>query len=207
MQAMVDAVPMVLQVPAERDMPASADMNWCMVISPALTCSCSCQTAVPEPMSFQLTVQHRAAGHDDGRQVDRGSAHQQGRGGLVAAHQQYHGIHRIAADGFFHVHAGQVTGQHGGWAQVGFAVGEHREFNRVAARFQDALLDVLRELAEVGVARGQFGPGIADANDWLAAEFVIRNALVLHPAPVHEAVFVLRPEPFGRAQFYRFLCL
>ena len=52
MHAMVDAVPIVLQVPAERDMPDSADINWCIVISPALTASCNCQTAVPEPMSL-----------------------------------------------------------------------------------------------------------------------------------------------------------
>ncbi len=51
MQAMVEAVPMVLQVPAERDMPASADMNSCSVMVPALTCSDNCHTAVPEPMS------------------------------------------------------------------------------------------------------------------------------------------------------------
>ena len=29
---------MVLQVPADRDMPASADMNWCSVMVPAFTC-------------------------------------------------------------------------------------------------------------------------------------------------------------------------
>src|SRR5471032_321360 len=51
MQDMVDAVPMVLHVPAERDMPASADMNSCSVILPAFTCSLSCQTTVPEPIS------------------------------------------------------------------------------------------------------------------------------------------------------------
>lgn len=50
MQAMVEAVPMVLQVPAERDMPASAERNWCRSISPAFSDSCSCHTAVPEPM-------------------------------------------------------------------------------------------------------------------------------------------------------------
>src|SRR6185295_8496971 len=52
MHAIVDAVPIVLHVPAERDMPASADMNSCNVIVPALTCSDSCQTTVPEPMSW-----------------------------------------------------------------------------------------------------------------------------------------------------------
>src|SRR5471030_3467684 len=56
MQAIVEAVPMVLQVPAERDMPDSADINWCIVISPALTCSCNCHTAVPEPMSLPSSL-------------------------------------------------------------------------------------------------------------------------------------------------------
>ena len=42
---------MVLQVPAERDMPDSADMNSCTLIFPAFTSSLSRQTAVPEPMS------------------------------------------------------------------------------------------------------------------------------------------------------------
>src|SRR5450759_152394 len=51
MQAIVEAVPIVLQVPAERDMPDSADMNSCSVIVQALTCSESRHTAVPEPMS------------------------------------------------------------------------------------------------------------------------------------------------------------
>ena len=51
MQAIVEAVPMVLQVPAERDMPASAERNWCRSISPAFSDSCSCHTAVPDPMS------------------------------------------------------------------------------------------------------------------------------------------------------------
>ncbi|MDT4855057.1 hypothetical protein FQZ97_893950 [compost metagenome] len=56
MQAMVEAVPMVLQVPAERDMPASAAKNWCSLISPALSDSCSRHTAVPEPMSLPSSL-------------------------------------------------------------------------------------------------------------------------------------------------------
>ena len=52
MQAMVDAVAMVLQVPAERDMPASAARKSCMLMAPALTCSCNCHTTVPEPIDL-----------------------------------------------------------------------------------------------------------------------------------------------------------
>jgi len=36
MQAMVEAVPMVLHVPAERDMPASAERNSSRLMLPAL---------------------------------------------------------------------------------------------------------------------------------------------------------------------------
>ncbi len=52
MHAMVDAVPMVLQVPAERDMPASAAMKSWIEILPALTSSESFQTTVPDPISL-----------------------------------------------------------------------------------------------------------------------------------------------------------
>ena len=48
----VDAVPMTMQWPAERDMEASASMKSASVISPALTSSANRQTSVPEPMSW-----------------------------------------------------------------------------------------------------------------------------------------------------------
>jgi hypothetical protein len=50
MQAMVEAVPMVMQWPAERLMQLSASMNSCCVILPALTASLNRQTTVPEPI-------------------------------------------------------------------------------------------------------------------------------------------------------------
>jgi hypothetical protein len=49
--AMVEAVPMVLQTPAERLMPLSALMKSSRLISPARTASEKRQTSVPEPMS------------------------------------------------------------------------------------------------------------------------------------------------------------
>jgi hypothetical protein len=42
-----------------------------------------------------LAVEHRPAADHDGRQVDAGRAHQERRGGLVAADQQHHGVHRV----------------------------------------------------------------------------------------------------------------
>ncbi|MNT85499.1 hypothetical protein D3C72_2256750 [compost metagenome] len=49
MQAMVEAVPMVLQVPVERDIEASASRNSSWVISPAFTASENFHRWVPEP--------------------------------------------------------------------------------------------------------------------------------------------------------------
>ena len=51
MASMVEAVPMVMQWPGERDMPDSALMKSASVISPAFTASLNCQTEVPEPTS------------------------------------------------------------------------------------------------------------------------------------------------------------
>ena len=50
MLAMVDAVPMVMQLPTERDMHASASMNSCMSISPLRTMASNFHTWVPEPI-------------------------------------------------------------------------------------------------------------------------------------------------------------
>ena len=50
-EAIVDAVPIVLQWPFERELPASALMNCSIVILPAFTIWSKTQVLVPEPMS------------------------------------------------------------------------------------------------------------------------------------------------------------
>ena len=52
MLAMVDAVPMVMQWPAERDMHASACLNSFEVMRPARTSSENFHTSVPEPIGL-----------------------------------------------------------------------------------------------------------------------------------------------------------
>ena len=51
MLAIVDAVPITLHVPLDRDMHDSACMNSFRLIVPALTSSLNRQTSVPEPIS------------------------------------------------------------------------------------------------------------------------------------------------------------
>ena len=49
--AIVDAVPIVMQWPAERDMHASASVRSSIVISPRFSASVNFHVCVPEPMS------------------------------------------------------------------------------------------------------------------------------------------------------------
>src|SRR3954468_17395080 len=49
--AIVEAVPITMQCPADRDMQASASMNCSRLITPALTSSLNFHTSVPEPIS------------------------------------------------------------------------------------------------------------------------------------------------------------
>ena len=47
----------------------------------------------------------------------------------------------------------------------------------------------------MGVAGGEFTPGIADADNGFAPEFFIRYALVFHPCTVDKAVFAGATKP------------
>ena len=84
-----------------------------------------------------------------------------------------------------------------------FAGREHRELEREAAGLVDPALDPLGELAEVGVAGGELGEGVADPDHRPAVEQIGREPLVLHPAAMQETVPIRMPEPGGAAQ--RFL--
>src|SRR5690606_2251389 len=75
----------------------------------------------------------------------------------------------------------------------------HREFQRKATGHQDTALYVLGEIAEMAIAVGQLGPGVADADDRTTIQQVGREALALHPAAWDEAILAGLREPFGAA--------
>lgn len=101
---------------------------------------------------MKFAREHGAAGEADGGQVAGSRAHQQGGSGLVAAHEQDDAINGIAANGFLHIHAGQVAEQHGGGAKLGFTQGHDGKFEREAASLPHPALDEFGEFAEVAVA-------------------------------------------------------
>jgi hypothetical protein len=109
-------------------------------------------------------------------------------------------VERVGADRLLDVHRHLVAEQHRRRAHHRFAEAHHRELQREAAGVQDAVAHVLREVAEVRVARRHLRPGIADADDRAAVELVVGDALVLHPRAVDERVAVVAVEPHGRAE-------
>ena len=143
----------------------------------------------------EAAAEQRAGGDDDGRQVGAGGTHEQGRRGLVAADQQHHAVERVAADRFLDLHGGEVAKQHGVGPQRVLAQRHGGELERHPAGLPDAALHMVGELAQRGVAGVEVGPAVADADDRLAVELVVRQAeLALHGA-VHEAGLVQALEP------------
>ena len=155
-------------------------------------------------LALEPAVEHGSAGKHDGRQVDRGRAHQHRRGGLVAAGGQHHAVKRIAVQHFDQPEVGQVAVERGGGPLGGFLDGMNREFDRYAAGVANAFLHAHRKLEVVAVARRQVTAGLRYADDGLAAvaQFFERQA-VIHAAFQIErghAGIVLIVEPGARAQ-------
>jgi len=107
-------------------------------------------------VALEFAGEHGAAGEADRGQVAGGSPHQEGWRGLVATHEQNGAIDWVAADGFFHVHAGQVAEEHSRGPQHGFTQRHHGEFQGKATRLPNSALHIFGKLAKVSIAWGQF---------------------------------------------------
>ena len=122
---------------------------------------------------------------------------------LSQPHQQHDPVQRVAADRFLDLHAGEVAEQHGVGPQRVLAQRHGRELERHAAGFPDAALHVLGQLAQRGVAGVELGPAVADADDRLAVEDMVRQAQLALHRPVQEAGLVDALEPGARTQLAR----
>src|SRR3954453_18762302 len=132
-EAIVEAVPIVMQWPWLRFIAPSASWNSFSEISPARNCSLM-ETLQRSPGWPQLlahgddvgpgadlpalvdAAELRTTRDTDGRQVGACGAHQQGGRGLVTAHQQHDPIEWMGADVLFDIHGRQVAVEHRGWA-------------------------------------------------------------------------------------------
>ena len=84
----------------------------------------------------EMPGQHRPAGHDQGRQVDRGRRNQQGRDRLVAAAEQHHPVDRVGPQQLLGGHGGQVAPEHGRRPHQGLAQQHHQQVQRHPAASQ-----------------------------------------------------------------------
>ena len=166
-EAIVEAVPIVLHEPADRLIAASASRNSAVDMVPALIASDICQSAVPEPIALaaEPAVEHRPARDHDRRDADRGRAHQERRRGLVAAREEHHAVDRVRPQRLLHVHRAEVAVHHRRRAQRALRRAEHRKLHRQAASLVDAVRHPLRKVAQVRVAGRELRPGVADADD------------------------------------------
>ena len=148
----------------------------------------------------ELAVEHRPARHRNGRQVHACRSHQTGWRRFVAAGQQHHPVERIGADAFLHVHARQVAVEHGRWLHQRLAERSNRKFERKAPGLVHPALDLLGQDPQMGVARIQVRPRVADPDHGPAVEHLLGMALVFGPASGHKPLVPLVAKPPRTAQ-------
>ena len=177
-------------------------MKSAQLIFPARTSSLICQTLVPDPIGWprKLPLSMAPPGNHERRQIATRRAHHERGRGLVAATQQNDSINRIAPNRFLHVHAHQVAEEHGGRPHVGFAQRHDGKLQRKASGLVNAALDPVRHQPEMCVARGQFRPRIANADNRPAIEQIGRKSLVLHPRTMNETISILKAKPVSGAE-------
>ena len=180
----------------------SASSRSAIFISPVFSISVNFHTCVPEPMSSprnlplsigppEMPIVGRS--HDAAPISSAGVVLSQ----PIISTTPSNGLARIDSSTSIAVWLRNsiVVGPHQRFAQA-----HHRELDRKAAGVEDAVAHVLRQFAEVRVARRGLRPRVADADDRPAVELVVRNALVLHPRPVDERVAIVAGEPGLGAQ-------
>ena len=136
MQAMVEAVPITMQVP-------DVGMSWSCARPSSGPSSEPARIRRPqpaavgagaEPRALVAAGQHRADVDDDGRHVGADRAHQLGGDGLVAAADQHHGVERQVGDHLLDVHRHQIAQQQGGRTGERLVQGDGREDERQRRR-------------------------------------------------------------------------
>ena len=194
---------MVMQCPCERCMQDSASWNSSSVIfaraqvlrhRPDVGARADVGAAV-------LAREHRPARYGDGRQVDLRGAHQQRGRGLVAAHQQHGAVDRVGAhDSSTSIEARLRYSIAVGRSSVSPSDITGNSSGKPPASSTPAL--TCSAMVRKWELHGhQLGIRVADPDDGPPVELVLRDAAVLGPAPIDEAVDVLAPEPLDAAKF------
>ena len=205
MAVIVLAVPIVMQVPALRAMPASTPSQSRSVMFPARNSSQYFQLSDPEPsvLPCQLPRSIGPAGHVDRGDVHAGGTEHQPRRGLVAAAQQHRAVDGVRAQQFLGLHCEQVAVEHRRGFDEALADRHRGQFDGHAARHQDPALHVLGALAQMRVARIDPGPGVDDRDDRAARPLLRRPAHLHRARAMAERSKVGGSEPAGGSKVLR----
>ena len=117
-----------------------------------------------------MACHHRAAGNQNGRNVQTSGSHQHTGNDLVAASQQHQTVKQVDLGHGFDGVGDQLTGGHDEVHAVmslthAVAAADHAELNGSAAGPVDAVLHPLGDLTQVVVAGNAFAPCVGDADD------------------------------------------
>ncbi len=209
--AIVDAVPIVMQWPAERDMHDSASTMSDIFISPVFSISVNFHTCVPEPMSSPRNLPLSIGPPEMpivGRSHDAAPISSAG----VVLSQPI--ISTTPSNGLARIDSSTSIAA---WLRNSIVVGRISVSPRLITGNSSGKPPASstpsrtcsRELAEVRVAGRRLRPRVADADDRTAVELIVRDALVLHPRAMHERVAVVAAEPVRErsARFFGGVCL
>ena len=156
-------------------------------------------------------IQHRACRAEQSRDAHADGPHHGARRGLVATRQQHHAIAGQAAQQLFDFHRQKVAIQHGGGLDHDLAQAHGRQLDGIASGHQNALLDRLSALAQMGVAGRQIAPGVDDGYHGFVHHIFAPCALLLHALTMRKAPHASVAKPAAAAKlrelFHRLGCL
>ena len=151
-------------------------------------------------LTVMPAVEHRAAGEDDGGNVDRRGRHDAGRRRLVAAGCQHDAVEEIAHQDFDEAEIGEIAVERRGRPLAGLLNRMHRKFEGQPPSRCDPVADAFGEFEVVAVAGRKIGAGLGDADDRLAgAQFAGRQAEIEVALDIERRhsriVRIVEPEP------------
>ena len=153
-----------------------------------------------------VAAQHRPGRHVDRRQSHRDRAHDEARGGLVAAAHQHRAVDRMTAQKLLAFHSEEISIEHGRRFDERLGERHCRQFDGKTAGLPDAAFHVFGAVAQMPVTSVDVAPGVEDADHRLAGPIVAVVAELPEPRAMAERAQIIAAEPAVAAQFRGCFC-
>ena len=201
---MVEAVPMVMQWPAERAMPSSISPQACSSMLPARSSAQYFQESLPLPsvLPRQLPRSMGPAGMNTaGRFIDR-RPHDERRRGLVTAAHQHAAIHRIRPQQLLRLQRQKIAVHHGAGLLERLGQRDRGHLDGKATGLPYPAFDLFGTLTEVRVTGIDIAPGVDDGDQRLAGVVLAGKAHLQRARAVAEGAQILGAVPAVAAELF-----